>query len=224
MTGLASWPGRYTDRHGSEELVLESDGRELIRTTIRGVRFEGPTMDSLGAQTGKPPESMFTFQDGDLWSCLLEWGLTVPVEAEGAGERIATLHCALNLWYPEETEDLTLTLRLDGREYRATHPDFEDALNEIGVALPAGTRLKACVSCAWSDYHPVGHSLMTGLACFRGAKDVYRACDGKYGSQGIMTIWEHLTEFVQETWLCEQFEHRTANRGYRGPFPYRGRP
>ncbi|MFJ8629624.1 DUF6304 family protein [Streptomyces sp. NPDC093568] len=55
MTVSARWPGRYTDRHGSEEIVFESDGREVIRTTIRGVRFEGDTMDTLGALTGDRP-------------------------------------------------------------------------------------------------------------------------------------------------------------------------
>ncbi|MDN3021825.1 DUF6304 family protein [Streptomyces sp. S.PB5] len=222
MTGLMRWPGRYTDRHGFEEIAFESDGRELIRTTIRGVRFEGETMDTLGALTGEPPVPAFTFQEGDLWSCLLEWGLTMPVEVAGQGERIATVHCALQLWYPEEAENLTVTLRLDGHEFRATHPDFENALHEIGRELPRSVRLKACIACAWSDYHPVGHSMMTGLACFRGAKDVYRRCDGKKGPNGILTIWPEHTEFVQETWVCEQFEHRTSDRGYRGPFPYRG--
>ncbi|NNN34616.1 hypothetical protein HLK59_30505 [Streptomyces sp. S3(2020)] len=222
MTGLSRWPGRYTDRHGSEEIVFESDGRELIRTTIRGVRFEGETMDTLGALTGEPPEQAFTFAEGDLWSCLLEWGLTMPVEVSGQGERIATVHGALQLWYPDQAENLTVTLRLDGYEFRATHPDFEDALHEIGRELPRAVRLKACIACAWSDYHPVGHGMMTGLACFRGAKDVYRRCDGKKGPNGILTIWPRHTEFVQETWICDQFEHRTSDRGYRGPFPFRG--
>jgi hypothetical protein len=130
---------------------------------------------------------MFTFRDCDLWPCPLEWGLTVPVEAEGQGERIATVHCALRLGYPVETEDLTVALRLDGREYRAIHPDFEDTLHEIGAALPPRARLKACIR-----------------------------------PHGILTIWPLHTEFVQETWLCEQFEHRTSDRGYRGLFPFRG--
>jgi hypothetical protein len=63
---------------------------------------------------------------------------------------------------------------------------------------------------------------MTGPARFRGAKDVYRRCDGKKGPDGILTIWPERTEVVQETWVCEQFEHRTSDRGHRGPFPFRG--
>ncbi|MFE6170636.1 DUF6304 family protein [Streptomyces sp. NPDC056464] len=226
---MRRWSGRYTDRHGSEEIVLETDGRETIRTTIRGVRFEGETMDTLGALSGEPPlDAMFTFLDGDLCACLLEWGLTMPVEVEGQGERVATLHCALRLGNPAGTggldeEHLTLTLGLDGRAHRTTHPtyDFEDGLHEIALALPPDTRLKACVACAWSDYHPVGHGMMSGLACFRDAKDVYRQCDGKKGPRGILTIWPQHTEFVQETWLCDQFEHRTSTWGYRSEFPFR---
>lgn len=221
MTGLMTWPGRYTDRHGSEEIVVESDGRELIRTTIRGVRFEGETMDTLGALTGEPPEPAFTFTDGDLFDCLVEWGLTMPVDVAGQGERIATVHCALQLGYPMAGEHLTVTLRLDGHDYTAGPLyDFEEALHEIGRALPRAARLKACISCVWSDYHPVGHAIMTGLACFRGVKDIYRRCDGKKGPNGILTIWPRRTEFVQETWVCEQFEHRTSDLGYRGRFPY----
>ncbi|WP_261719814.1 DUF6304 family protein [Streptomyces sp. FZ201] len=219
MTGLTRWPGRYTDRHGSQEIVFESDGRELIRTTIRGVRFEGDTMDGLGAVGGEPPEPMLVLRDGDLWSCLLEWELPLPVDVAGRGERTASLHCALNLWYPEESEHLTLTLRLGGHELSATHPDFETALREIASALPDGTRLRACVSCAWSDYHPAGNGMMAGLACFRDVKDLYRRCDGKHGRHGIFTYWPLRTGFVQETHLCDEFEHRAPDHGYRGGFP-----
>ncbi|KUL43485.1 hypothetical protein ADL12_07800 [Streptomyces regalis] len=86
------------------------------------------------------------------------------------------------------------------------------------------TRIKACVACVWSDYSPAGVPLMAGPACFRDAKDLYRRCDGKHGPHGILAIWQERTEFAQETWLCEEFEHRTSDRGYRGPFPHLGTP
>jgi hypothetical protein len=80
-------PGRYTDRHDTEEIVFESDGRKLIRTTIRGVRFESDSMDDLGALAGEPPEQRFSFFDGALCSCLLEWEVPIPVEVRGSGVR-----------------------------------------------------------------------------------------------------------------------------------------
>ncbi|MDH6213389.1 DUF6304 family protein [Streptomyces pseudovenezuelae] len=229
MTKPAYWPVRYTDRHGAQDVVFESDGREVIRATIRGVLFEGDTMDDLGALSGEPPEQAFSFFDGALCSCLLEWEVPIPVEVRGSGVRPAVLHCALRLGAPAgprkglDAETLTTLLRLDGREYRNAddQDDFEDALHEVQRQLPRAARLKACVSCAWSDYHPVGHGLMGGLACFRDVKELYRQVDGKHGPHGIFAVWPSRTEFVQETWLCGEFEHRVADRGYRGPFPYR---
>ena len=229
MSAGQFWPGRYTDRHGSEAVVFETDGRESIRTTIRGVRFEGDSMDDLGALGGEPPEAPFTFFDGALCSCLLEWEVPLSVAVEGQGVRTAVLDCALRLGSPAgpghglDAETLTTTLRLDGREYRNMEgdDDFEDALNEVQQRLPDGARLRACISCAWSDYFPAGHGLMAQLTCFRDAKELYRQVDGKHGPRGIFAVWAEHTESVQETWLCEEFEQRTTHTGYRGPFPYR---
>ena len=225
MTAVQRWPGRYTDRHGSEDVVFESDGRELIRTTIRGVRFGGSDMDDLGALDGEPREASFAFHHGGLCSCVLEWALPLPVEQDG-GVRTGVLHCTLRLGDPRpprglDAETLTVTLRLGDGEYRSGehHSDFEGALSDIQRRLPERSRIRTCVACAWSDYSPAGGSLMAGLACFRDVKDRYRQVDGKHGPHGIFAVWDERTEFVQETWLCEQFERRGPNAGYRGSFP-----
>ncbi|WP_262056532.1 DUF6304 family protein [Streptomyces sp. STR69] len=220
MNAVQRRPGRYTDRHGSEDVVFESDGRQLIRTTIRGVHFESYSMNDLRALDGEPPEASFTISDGALCSCLLEWEVPLSVAVEGQGVRATVLDCALRLGGPVgplrglDVEILTTTLRLDGREYRNNEggDNFEDALHEIQRRLPAGVRLWACTACARSDYLPVGHGLMGGLGCFR---------DARPGPDGVLDAWNEHTEFVQETWLCEQFEHRATTRhtGHRGPFP-----
>ncbi|QNP69377.1 hypothetical protein IAG44_07960 [Streptomyces roseirectus] len=223
------WPGHYTDRHGREPVVFTSDGRARIRVTIRGVLFEGDSMDDLGALSGEPPARAFTFMDdGALCSCLLEWQEPLPVTVEGDGTRTGALHCALRMGDPRpagggiDAQALSVFLRLDGRDYPAegVHHGIEDALHEIQLRLPAGTRVKACVACAWSDYSPAGSGLMGDLACFRDAKEAYRRVRGKHGPDGIFACWDRLTEFVQETWLCGEFEERTGSPGYRGAFPY----
>ncbi|MER7561990.1 hypothetical protein ABTZ93_03375 [Streptomyces sp. NPDC097941] len=43
--------------------------------------------------------------------------------------------------------------------------------------------------------------------------------DRKHGPTGIFAPWQDLTEFVQETWLCPEFEHRGPHGSYRVPFP-----
>ncbi|WP_416969901.1 DUF6304 family protein [Streptomyces sp. 4F14] len=219
------WPGYYTDRHGREAVTFVSDGRASIQTTIRGVLFEGDNMDDLGALSGEPPAEPFAFREGGLCDCLLEWAEPLPVVVRGEGTRAGTLHCALHLGdFPgSELADQTFraVLRLDGRDYPAGDDcdSYESALHEIQRNLPSGVRIKACVSCAWSDYPPGACALMGDLACFRDAKDAYRRVTGKQGPNGIFTCLEQRTEFVQETWVCEQFEDRVGDVGYRGAFP-----
>jgi hypothetical protein len=79
--------------------------------------------------------------------------------------------------------------------------------------MPAGTYLKTCINCAFSDYSPSGHGLFGGLACFRDNKTGYRAVRTK---RDLFGIWITMTGFVQETFLCPEFERRSPGTGYRG--------
>ncbi|MEX3102119.1 MULTISPECIES: DUF6304 family protein [unclassified Streptomyces] len=217
------WPGHYTDRHGRETVVFVSDGSD-IRTTIRGVLFEGDTMDDLGALSGEPPAEGFTFREGGLYDCLLEWSEPLPLIVEGDGTRAGTLHCTLQLGDLAGSaladQDFRAVLHHAGHDYPADGcDDFEAALHEIQRTLPSGVRIKACVSCAWSDYPPGACALMGDLACFRDAKDAYLRVTGKQGPNGIFACLDQRSGFVQETWLCEQFENRVGDVGYRGAFP-----
>ena len=59
------------------------------------------------------------------------------------------------------------------------HGLFEDALVGIQRQLPPDTVLKACISCAFSDYHPAGSGLSAILACSRDNKAAYLQVSGK---------------------------------------------
>lgn len=69
------------------------------------------------------------------------------------------------------------------------------------------------MSCAFSDYHPVGNGLFGCLACFRDNKQQYLAAQDKYA---LMNLWDTHTEYVQETYHCDEFEKRKPGTGYRG--------
>jgi hypothetical protein len=73
--------------------------------------------------------------------------------------------------------------------------------------------MRACFSCAFSDYSPAGHGLFGGLACFRGAKEEYAGVQDK---RGIFELWSRRTEYVQETHVCEEHRPRVPGTGYRG--------
>jgi len=82
--------------------------------------------------------------------------------------------------------------------------------------LPRDILLKACISCAFSDYHPAGSGLSGTLACFRDNKAAYLQVPGK---QDLFDVWHSLTEFVRETHLCPHYARRSPHAGYRGGFP-----
>lgn len=80
-------------------------------------------------------------------------------------------------------------------------------------ALPEGVSLKACLSCAFSDYSVYGHALFGNMPCFRDQKAAYLAVRDK---DGYMDMMDGFTEMAQETYLCIEFERRKPGTGYRG--------
>jgi hypothetical protein len=90
---------------------------------------------------------------------------------------------------------------------------FEDGLLDLQRQMPDHAYMKACINCAFSDYSPYGHGMFGGLACFRGNKAGYRAVTGK---MDLFRTWHTMTEFVQETYVCAEFEKRLPGTGYRG--------
>jgi hypothetical protein len=191
---------------------------------VRGVEFAGSDFDGLEPllDLADPRLASFTLDHGSLCACHLEWVMPLPVVV---GQEFTTgqLQVYLELGSPRpegnrgiDQEVLRLCLSFEGASFwskGASGGWFEDELIDIQRALPEGMYLKACVACAFSDYSPYGHGLFGSLACFRGNKAAYRHVTGK---QGIFAIWNTMTEFVQETYCCPEFERRRPGTGYRG--------
>ncbi|MEU1124677.1 DUF6304 family protein [Streptomyces sp. NPDC005899] len=214
-----SWAGWYRDGHGSEAVVLTTDGQHL-RIRVRGTDFEGESFDGLRPVTGPTAEGgVFDLVDGVLGDCVLEWDLPLPVLTAGA-VRQATLSCLLSLRRADP--DLYLALHLDGAVYEShrAEGDFAAALATVQRALPPDIHLQTCIACALSDYFPAPDRGLSGqLACFRGAKDAYR---GATDAGAVAGLWDRRTGFVQEIWSCREFEPRPATgagTGHRGAFP-----
>jgi hypothetical protein len=220
---MVSWSGKYQDRHGTEQVRIDNDGR-LLTVAIRGVQFAGEDFDALAPIGGRPASDLaFTLSDGCLCSCVLEWDAPVPVVA-GFTETEGLLRCRLILGDPGgpygglTAEELIMALHAATSIYptERDYGSFEDALEDIHRQLPPDTYVKACITCAWSDYWPAGTGLIGPMACFRGVKDAYRQVRTK---RDLFAIWTIRTGDVQETYLCPEFERRRADTGYRGSFP-----
>lgn len=205
----------YEDERGRDEITISNDGKDL-HTTLRGVALSGSDFDGLEAESpGSEDMPPFTL---DKFGMLATGSLTllVPTAIDIAGmPQVIDIEATIVL--PPPIERVELTIRLpDGRgPFRGMNNggDFEAELEEVVRALPADVRLLACYTCGLSDYSPLGHGLFQGLACFRDVKDAYRRVASKWD---IFNLLPSLTEYVQETHLCPEWEPRPPGRGYRG--------
>ncbi len=221
MTGQSErYAGTYLDAHGSEAIEIVND-HTTLRTSIRGLDFAGHDFDGLAplADETAVRAAGFTLANGDLCACELRWEM--PVMLGTAGEnQVARLAAHLILGNPTPTggidrEDLQLRLVSSHGviDSAGTSGWFEDELLDIQRKLPTDVYLRACIGCGLSDYSPYGHGLFGSLTCFRGAKAAYRSVSSK---QDLFAIWESATGYVQETYLCPEFERRRPGTGYRG--------
>lgn len=229
-TGIMSGPLNYDpprrypavvfDRWGRYDTVIVNDG-QWFSMSLRGNDFSGNSLNSLQSaspidQTGQYPQLC----RGELCSCTIEWSMPLEIVAP-AGRLTASLHASLHLGNPTPVGNLnaqtvTLTLQLpdDHRWTSTPADDMEGALLDVQRRLPEGTRILACITCAFSDYYPAGSSGVIGsMGCFRDAKDSYRAVTDK---MTLIDIWGSLTGYVQETFRCNEYEQREPNTGYRG--------
>lgn len=213
------YPATVTDRWGHVATTLTNDGRTFT-LALRGNRFAGASLDGLElvgplADPDRPP----TRHHGDLWSCVIEWRMPITVAQPETEPADVPLSARLRLGDPGadtvvDTMSVVLTLHLPAADLTtAPREHMEDALLDLQRQLPDGTRLRACISCAFSDYFPAGSGFIGLLACFRDHKDTYRTVTGK---SDLFAVWDKNSGPVQETFGCDEHEPRPPGTGYRG--------
>lgn len=219
---LASYPTRYCDQFGEERTFIENDGH-VLSMTVRGVEFRGTMLDDFEPIGSPDPDLLksFCLSNNELCNCTIEYDAPMPVFMRD--ERIVgNLHVTLTLGEPRnvergglDKEELLLALHYNNESYssRGLTGLFETELLDLQSTMPEHTYIQVCLTCAFSDYHPGGQGLFGGMACFRDSKEVYRAVKNK---QDLFRIWGTMTEQVQETYLCPEYERRKPRTGYRG--------
>ncbi len=219
---LACFPATYRDQFGEESTTIQNDG-ETMRMQVRGVAFIGSDFDAFEPipTTHSLHLSTFTLDHGSLCACEILCAMPLPVVVEDA-IIVGTLRVHLTLGQPRlpprsgiDEERLLLQFSFNDQTFTSQGLSgwFEDELLDIQRALPTNAHLKACIACAFSDYSPGGHGLFGGLACFRDHKAEYRMVNSK---GALFQLWPKMTEYVQETYLCNEFEQRIPGSGYRG--------
>ncbi len=211
------YAARYTDRHGTVETTISSDGCTLTMQ-IEDTVFEGEDFDSL-MPVGGTCSGRFSLHGGALCGCTIETEIPLTVSTP-EGDTRGKVSMVLELGEGAangglSVEKLRLVLEYDRLRIgsRGEHGWFEDALMDIGAQLPEGTFIRSCFNCRYADYSPYGHGLYGDMLCFANIREEYLAVVTKDDFWGIADRYERR---VQETFLCEAFERREAGCGYRG--------
>lgn len=114
-----------------------------------------------------------------------------------------------------DREQLQIVLEYNSQRFdgSGTSGWFEDELLDIQSQMPEGVFIKACINCLYSDYSPYGHGLFGSMMCIRNLKAEYLKVTTKHE---FWSVHGRQDRFVQETYLCPEFERRIPGTGYRG--------
>jgi hypothetical protein len=219
------YPARYKNGFGKEPTSIRNHGKTLAMN-VRGVEFEGCDLDNLEPK-GKPDPaqlSSFAFLHGSLCFCVIEGDIPVPVVTPtGIVSSLLTFELELGEPLPTgqmDRERLKVYLTVNEKTYSSEGKTgwFEGEMVDLQGKLPPGTFMKACINCAFSDYSPYGHGLFGNLICFRANKAGYRSLpSGKdFCKDAYFAVMDTVSEMVQETYICPEFERRVPGTGYRG--------
>lgn len=78
---------------------------------------------------------------------------------------------------------------------------------------PPDLAIRCCYTCRYADYFVPGSQAFGDMICFKEQKQAYLQVKNK---EQYMDLLPLVNTQVQEVYLCEEFENRGENIGYRG--------
>jgi len=224
---MRSYTATYQDKRGTEAIVIKSDGSQL-ETTIRGINVDGSDFDQLTADkidTTKFDYNMFADGAGDITNFQLT--IIIPIQFYNSlSNQTFTENLKAHIVVGEHTTIDGLDHELNGLTLKTSFGEFgvaqklewmEDALIMLQDQLPENIYLKTCLSCKYSNYHPVGNGMFGSLCCFKNHKEELEQVHDKYD---LMDVWSHdkvqnqSLFFIQETFDCPEHQLPTEEDWY----------
>lgn len=219
----ASYPAAYRDARGEEQIVIENDGQTL-RMVVRGVEFISTPFGSFDGFTPMAQEEVLQAgfalnRHHNLIAATLIF--EVPMSIVAGMETVpSTLTVQIDLesvGAREEADqswaDPRITLSVGDSRYTSSGGwgCFEMELLQIQRQLPPDAYIKCCFNCAFSGYNPYGNGLW-GMYCHRNYKKDYVQANSKFE---WIKLNEAAAEYVQELYLCPEFQRWNGETGYR---------
>ncbi len=211
----------YRDKFGEEETEISSDG-SIMYVTLRGIKFEGSDFEGFEGEVDKNKFDYEMYQNGsgDLTNFIMEVIFPIKIEHEN---KIVTKKMKFNIEVGKEHEIEGLESIVNAIELNTAFGKFkstkkvewfEDAIIEIQNMLPEKTQIKTCLSCKYSNYHPVGNGMFGSLYCFKKIKKQLNIIIDKHD---LMRLWTNEAVEkgeifnVQEIFDCSEHQFIAKN-------------
>lgn len=209
-------PTTYIDKTGSVETTITNDG-EVLTLVVDNIEFKSKFYDDFAfATTGNKPERFSLNIYNELTDCRLLCQVPLTLLRNGEDfKTILTVDLELNAPAADDYKtNAIFSLTIENKQITTNKVQlFEGGLAALQELLPKNCKLKCCYGCSFSDYGVYGQGFFGTMLCFRNIKDKYLSvCD----KDSYMDIMNDNDRFVQETYLCGDFQVRTKGTGYRG--------
>ncbi len=206
---MEPFPARLS-RVGDRYEALGVDGRQ----TGLVVLDEEDGVPTPPAEGWPPiPTRHFAGHDASPVFELREGTLTfvLPVDVLQLGSsREAELTVSVDL----ATARVRLRPSLDGEVAESPFNHHLEGAIPVVESLPGeSVKLRCCFNCSMSDYFHGGTGL-SGMFCFRDSREAYGSVRSK--DDYVRLVPDAITEYVDDLYVCRQFEQREPGTGYRG--------
>lgn len=230
----------YTDSKGSVLTAIKNhpseDGSSYLLLDIDGVLFKGSSFDDFEVINHDTYSSQqlerFTFNEYpayqsqaatyDLCNCKLDVEIPCIIIRKSNQEELPTLlHLSLELGPPSknnsiEYESAIFSLHLEQAYFQHEAAYFEDGLDGLKNAMGSNYHFKNCYGCLYADYSPYGLGFFNSLMCFKQQKAAYIKLCKNFSKRDYFELIDKGFGLVQETYVCDSFESRPPQTGYRG--------
>ncbi|MCB0155402.1 MAG: hypothetical protein KDF65_11455 [Anaerolineae bacterium] len=208
----------YKDRLGKIIGSMTNDGEE-VRVFLGKWEFVGTEFNDLEPKNKEALPDRFNLHHNALCDCTFDFKMPILINNKQKLMQ-SELSVMVKLGKPDsrgglDNEEYRISLTYDGTQVYSSGKSgwFEDELLEIQKQMSKKVFIKSCINCQFSDYSPYGHGAFGAMMCFRNLKQEYNKVQTK---TDFWKIHDRYDRFVQETFICDEFQRRVPGTGYRG--------
>jgi hypothetical protein len=206
-------PAVYTDKQGTIHTTMINTFRD-ISIVLDGTVFMSRYLEDFEPVNPDTVPSRFTL---DEFNCLTDCKITCkfPLTVWKDNSPLqGWLHTDIHLPLKPAITFFYCSFELEGVMIEiGKRQEFEGIFDTLKTLLPPDLSVRCCYTCQYADYFVAGSQVFGDMICFKKQKQAYLQVKNK---EQYMDLLHLVDTQVQEVYLCEEFESRGEDIGYRG--------